>query len=357
MSRHFLIMAGGTGGHVYPALGFAALARQSGYKISWLGTNQGLEARVVPANGIEFHCIEISGVRGKGIKPLISAPIKIIKAIHQARKILKNLRPDLVVGFGGYSAGPGGVAARMAGIPLVIHEQNAVAGTTNKLLSRIASKVLCGFEQALPNALTVGNPVREEIVNLPGKYEAVNDSQWRPRLLVLGGSLGARFLNESVPIALKDMPPDQRPLVRHQAGPKLLDEATESYKKAGVEAEISAFIEDMAAAYQWADLVVCRAGAMTVSEIAVAGLPALFVPFPYAIDDHQTANANWLVSVNAALLYQQSEQDPVRFGLLLTQLLQDRDRLVQMSEKARTKGIRNSAQQILKQCEELTHVA
>ncbi len=357
MSKHFLIMAGGTGGHVYPALGFAEMARQNGYKISWLGTEQGLEARVVPANRIEFHCIEISGVRGKGIKSLVSAPIKIIKAINQARKILKNPRPDLVIGFGGYSAGPGGVAARMAGIPLVIHEQNAVAGTTNKLLSRIASKVLCGFEQALPNALTVGNPVREEIVNLSGKYEAVNDSQWRPRLLVLGGSLGARFLNESVPVALKNMSPDQRPIVRHQAGPKLLDEAIDSYAKAGIEAEITAFIEDMAGAYQWADLVVCRAGAMTVSEIAVAGLPALFVPFPYAIDDHQTANANWLVSVNAALLYQQSEQDLNRFGVLLTELLQDQERLVQMSEKARTKGIRNSAQQILKQCEELTHVA
>jgi UDP-N-acetylglucosamine--N-acetylmuramyl-(pentapeptide) pyrophosphoryl-undecaprenol N-acetylglucosamine transferase len=357
MSKHFLVMAGGTGGHVYPALGFAELARQSGHKISWLGTEQGLEARVVPANRIELHCIEISGVRGKGIKSLVSAPIKIMKAIQQARKILKNPRPDLVIGFGGYSAGPGGVAARMAGIPLVIHEQNAVAGTTNKLLSRIASKVLCGFEQALPNALTVGNPVREEIVNLPGKHEAVNDPQWRPRLLVLGGSLGARFLNESVPVALQNMLPDQRPIVRHQAGPKLLDEARASYAKAGVEAEITAFIEDMAEAYQWADMVVCRAGAMTVSEIAVVGLPALFVPFPYAIDDHQTANANWLVSVNAALLYQQSEQDLNRFGLLLTGLLKDQERLAQMSEKARLKGIRNSAQQILKQCEELTNVA
>ena len=358
MSKHFLIMAGGTGGHVYPALGFAELARKSGYKVSWLGTEHGLEARVVPANRIEFHCIEISGVRGKGVKSLVSAPVKIIKAIHQARKIMKKPRPDLVIGFGGYSAGPGGVAARMAGIPLVIHEQNAIAGTTNKLLSRIASRVLCGFEQALPTALTVGNPVREEILNIPEKHhEAVNDPQWRPRLLILGGSLGARFLNESVPVALKNVAPDQRPMVRHQAGPKLLDEAIDSYAKAGVKAEITAFIEDMAEAYQWADLVVCRAGAMTVSEIAVAGLPALFVPFPHAIDDHQTANANWLVSVNAALLYQQSEQDLNRFGLLLTELLQDQERLVQMSAKARTKGIRNSAQQILKQCEELTHVA
>lgn len=356
MSRHFLIMAGGTGGHVYPALGFAELARQSGYEVSWLGTEKGLEARIVPANGIDLHCIDIAGLRGKGVKPLVTAPLKIARAIRQAQKILKATRPDLVIGFGGYSAGPGGVAARMAGIPLIIHEQNAIAGTTNRLLSRIASKVLCGFEQALPNALTVGNPVREDIVNLPVKT-AVNDPDWRPKLLVLGGSLGARFLNESVPRALSGIPVEQRPLVRHQAGPRLLGEARKSYAEAEVSADITAYIENMAEAYQWADLVVCRAGAMTVSEIAVAGLPALFVPFPHAIDDHQTANANWLVSVGAAVLYQQSEQDSNRFENLLTELLNDHQRLLRMSEKARTKGIRNSAEQILQQCEELTHVA
>lgn len=356
MSRHFLIMAGGTGGHVYPALGFAELARQRGYEVSWLGTAKGLEARIVPLHGIELHCIDIAGLRGKGVRPLVTAPLKIIRAIRQAQKVLKAIRPDLVIGFGGYSAGPGGVAARMTGVPLVIHEQNAIAGTTNKLLSRIASKVLCGFEQALPNALTVGNPVREEIVSLPVK-PTVNDPDWRPKLLVLGGSLGARFLNESVPQALAAIPVEQRPQVRHQAGPKLLDEARESYAAAEVSADITAYIEDMAEAYQWADLVVCRAGAMTVSEIAVVGLPALFVPFPYAIDDHQTANANWLVSVDAALLYQQTEQDPGRFESLLTELLLDPERLARMSEKARTKGIRNSAEQILHQCEELTHVA
>ncbi len=356
MSIHFLIMAGGTGGHVYPALGFAELARKRGYQVSWLGTKQGLEARVVPENRIQLHCIEISGVRGKGIKSLVTAPLKIARAIRQARKIIKKSRPDLVIGFGGYSTGPGGVAARLAGIPLVIHEQNAIAGTTNRLLSRIASRVLCGFEQSLPNALTVGNPVREDIINLSVK-PAVNDANWRPRLLVLGGSLGARFLNDTVPQALKNMPADQRPLVRHQAGPKLLDEAKTSYSDAGVEAEITAYIDDMAEAYQWADLVVCRAGAMTVSEVAIAGLPAIFVPFPYAIDDHQTANASWLVSIDAALLYQQSEQNPRRFESLLTGLLKDQERLARMSEKARTKGIRNSAEQILQQCEELTHVA
>lgn len=356
MSKHFLIMAGGTGGHVYPALGFAELARQRGYEISWLGTENGLEARIVPVHGIELHCIDIAGLRGKGVKPLVTAPLKIVRAIRQAQKILKTTRPDLVIGFGGYSAGPGGVAARLAGIPLIIHEQNAIAGTTNRLLSRIASKVLCGFEQALPNALTVGNPVRENIVNLPVKT-AVNDPDWRPKLLVLGGSLGARFLNESVPRALAGIPVEQRPLVRHQAGPRLLDEARKSYAEAEVSADITAYIENMADAYQWADLVVCRAGAMTVSEIAVAGLPALFVPFPHAIDDHQTANANWLVSVGAALLYQQSEHDSNRFENLLKELLQDHEGLAHMSEKARSRGMRNSAEQILQQCEELTHVA
>ena len=357
--KSFLIMAGGTGGHVYPALSFAQLARAQGHRISWLGTGKGLEARLVPENNIEFHKIDIAGVRGRGITSLMAAPVKIINAILQARKVLKRVSPDLVIGFGGYSAGPGGVASKIAGIPLVIHEQNAIAGTTNKLLSRIASKVLCAFDGALPNAVILGNPVRAEILALSTHQK---DYRQPLNLLVVGGSLGARFLNQTLPLVLASMDLPERPAVRHQAGPKLLDQAKQSYADAGVHAEVSAYIEDMAAAYQWADLVVCRAGAMTVSELAVAGVPALLVPFPFAIDDHQTANAQWLVDVGGAEIYQQSENNMAAFTAGLSALLKSPSTLAAMAAKARDRGVRNSSEQILSICENLakagvTHVA
>lgn len=358
-SMTFLVMAGGTGGHVYPALGFAELARKRGHKISWLGTAQGLEARVVPENGFELNRIDISGVRGKGKLALLVAPLKILKAVFQALSVLKRVKPDLVIGFGGYSAGPGGLASVLAGIPLVVHEQNAIAGTTNRLLSRIANSVLFAFPGAfstsLPRFEMVGNPVRAEIINQASSKE--NDMDRPVRLLVLGGSLGARFLNESVASALSTLPKGQRPQIRHQAGPKLLSEAIESYAGASVEADITAYIEDMAQAYSWADLVVCRAGAMTVSELAVAGVAAILVPFPFAIDDHQSANAQWLVDAGAATIYQQSENDLDLFAGHLIELLQDRARLDAMAQKASQIGIADAADKILTICEGITDVA
>lgn len=356
-ARNFLVMAGGTGGHVYPALGFAQLAREKGHRVSWLGTVAGLEARVVPANDIDFNTIDIAGVRGKGLKALIMAPFNIAKAVFQAQKIIKQTQPDLVIGFGGYSAGPGGVAAKLSGRPLVIHEQNAIAGTTNKLLSRIANKCLCAFERALPSAETVGNPVRTDILDLKqiqAPEQALDAEPVRScRVLVIGGSLGARFLNESVPAAIASMAIQDRPVIRHQAGPKLLAEAQQAYKTAGVEAKVTAYIEDMAEAYEWADLVVCRAGAMTVSELSIAGVASLLVPFPFAIDDHQTANAQWLVEAGAARIYQQSENDLQRFTQCLIELVNDRALRQKMSENALSRGHRDATNRILSICETL----
>ena len=359
-SRNFLIMAGGTGGHVYPALGFAEMARKKGHKVSWLGTAAGLEARVVPESQIELNLIDIEGVRGKGIKSLLLAPLKILRAVSQARSVIKKLKPDLVIGFGGYSAGPGGVASKLAGIPLVIHEQNAVAGTTNKLLSKIARVCLCAFEGALPNSETVGNPVRAEILELD-EYSLTSTDLESRNLLVIGGSLGARFLNESVPVAIASMDSEKRPAIRHQAGPKLIKEAIDSYEKAGVDAEVTAYIEDMASAYKWADLVVCRAGAMTVSELSIVGVASLLVPFPFAIDDHQTANARWLVDAGAAEMYQQSEDDLDVFTSRMVRLLESKKLLADMAVKARSRGFRDSTDRIVGICENLcegvAHVA
>lgn len=348
--RTFLIMAAGTGGHVYPALGFAALAQKQGHSVSWLGTSSGIEARVVPEAGIELNSIEISGVRGKGLVSLIAAPLKILRAVFQARKVIKKVKPDLVIGFGGYISGPGGVASKISGIPLVVHEQNAIAGTTNKLLARMASERLCAFEDALPKSKMVGNPVRENILALAGSTGSLTN---RPHMLVIGGSLGARFLNESVPKAIAKMPRLLRPEIRHQAGAKMLDDAKSWYANTGVKAEVTAYIEDMAEAYKWADFIVCRAGAMTVSELAVVGVPSVLVPYPYAIDDHQTANANWLVQLGAAEIYQQSENDVERFGAIINDLIIHPEKRKEMSDAASSRAKRDATQQILDICEQL----
>ena len=357
LSKTFMILAGGTGGHVYPALSFAALARQKGHSVSWLGTRAGLEAVVVPAHAIELNTVDIEGVRGRGITTLIAAPFKILGSLVQARSILKRVKPDLVIGFGGYSAGPGGLAARLSGIPLVIHEQNAIAGTTNKLLSRIAARRLCAFEGALSRSELVGNPVRPEILDIENNRQPIKDratgDRGRCRVLVTGGSLGARFLNETLPVAVSNLDHKNRPIVRHQAGPRWLNATIESYRAAGVEAEVTAYIEDMASAYQWADLAVCRAGAMTVSELAVAGVASLLVPFPFAIDDHQTANAHWLADAGAAVIYQQSQNDPDEFARRFTGLIEDRELLSTMARRARSGGLRDAAGRMLNICENL----
>ena len=295
MGRRVVIMAGGTGGHVYPGLAVARELIDQGCEVHWLGTRSGLEARVVPEAGIKIHWLEVAGIRGKSWRGLVGAPWMLLKSLLQSGKLLREISPDVVLGMGGFVSGPGGLMAWLMGIPLVLHEQNRVPGTTNRWLSSRASRVLEAFQGSFPSdagAIVVGNPVRREILKL--KFLERVQARGRPvRIFVLGGSLGAKVLNEVVPEALARI---EVPLeVWHQTGAALKSQTQELYRSLGQVARVDAFIEEMAEAYAWADLVICRAGAMTVSEIAIAGLPSVLIPFPHAIDDHQTRNAEVLV--------------------------------------------------------------
>ena len=349
---YFLVMAGGTGGHVMPALCFAECARERGHRLSWLGTAAGLEARLVPAAGLELATIDMAGVRGRGVGGWLAAPFRLARALWQVLCLLRRRRPDLVIGFGGYSSAPGGLAAKLLRVPLVIHEQNAVAGTANRLLARMADRVLCGLADVLPRARVVGNPVRAAIFAVArARAEA-----GRVRLLVLGGSLGARFLNQTLPQALAVLPAAERPQVRHQAGEQAVQETRDAYAAAGVEAEVVPFIDVMVAAYEWADLAVCRAGAMTVAELAAAGLPALLVPYPHAIDDHQSANAQVLVRAGAAQVYRQDEAGLDAFAARLRELLVDGEKRRGMGRAARACARPQAAADMVRICEELAHV-
>ena len=304
MNGPILIMAGGTGGHVFPALAVAERLRGMGHEVRWMGTRNGIEARVVPDAGIGIDWLSVQGLRGKGRLTLLLAPLRLLRACGQALMILRRRRPVAVLGMGGFASGPGGLMARVLRIPLVIHEQNAIPGLTNRLLARLARRVFCAFPQARatwPSAEVVGNPVRAAIAALPdpeSRYSARGDAPLR--VLVVGGSLGARRLNQVLPAALALIDAERRPQLRHQCGPRLEAECREDYARHGVEAEILPFIDDMAAAYAWADLVICRSGALTVSEIAAAGVASLLVPYPHAVDDHQFHNARFLAEAGAA---------------------------------------------------------
>jgi UDP-N-acetylglucosamine--N-acetylmuramyl-(pentapeptide) pyrophosphoryl-undecaprenol N-acetylglucosamine transferase len=307
-SPRILIMAGGTGGHVFPALAVAHELRARGAEVSWLGTRAGIEAELVPQAGIAIDYISITGLRGKGALGWLLAPLRIVRALWQAWAVLRRRRPQAVLGLGGFASGPGGLAAWLSGRPLLIHEQNAVAGLTNRLLSRVAQTVMQAFPHTFADGarvMTCGNPVRREIVAVTSPEQRYAAHQGALHLLVIGGSLGAMALNETLPRAMARLPAAQRPVVRHQSGRRHLAQAQQIYREAGVEAEVVPFIDDMAAAYDWADLVLCRAGALTVSELAAAGAPALLVPYPHAVDDHQTRNAAFLVDAGAALLLPQ----------------------------------------------------
>ncbi|AMX02063.1 undecaprenyldiphospho-muramoylpentapeptide beta-N-acetylglucosaminyltransferase [Microbulbifer thermotolerans] len=349
--KKFLLMAGGTGGHVFPALAVANALREQGAAIEWLGTARGIEAQLIPDVDIPLHCISVEGVRGKGKLALLKAPLQILRAILQARAVVKKVQPDAVLGFGGFATGPGGVAARLAGIPLIIHEQNAVAGTTNRLLARIANRVLEAFPSGLPGARQVGNPVRSEIAQLPEPQVRIGKES-PLRLLVLGGSLGAVAINELVPQAIALLGEDLRPRVVHQAGKRHLDIAREAYRQAGVEAEVTPFIADMAAAYGAADLIICRAGALTVSEIAAAGVGAIMVPFPFAIDDHQTKNGEWLAQAGAAIVIQQEDLDAEKLAMLLKTLFAEPEKLLAMAEAARRVAKTDATARVLDACAE-----
>ncbi|MBU1332728.1 MAG: undecaprenyldiphospho-muramoylpentapeptide beta-N-acetylglucosaminyltransferase [Gammaproteobacteria bacterium] len=335
MRGNVLIMAGGTGGHVFPALACAREFKARGYVVHWLGTPRGIENELVPAAGLPLHLIDVSGLRGKGKLSLLKAPLQLLKALFQARRVVRELQPVCVLGMGGYVTGPGGLAARLAGVPLIIHEQNAVAGTANRSLVPFASRVCEAFPDTFARSdkrRTTGNPVREELF-LETPRDSLNGR--RVRLLVLGGSLGAEPLNKLLPEALAQVAAELRPEVFHQAG-KQHDQITgERYRDAGVEAQVAPFIQDMARAYAWADLVVCRAGALTISELAAAGLPAFLVPLPHAIDDHQTRNADYLASEGAAVLLAQRSTDAATLAAQLNEVLMHPERLTEMARTAR----------------------
>lgn len=349
-----LIMAGGTGGHVFPALAVADALRARGVPVVWLGTREGLEARVVPEAGLALEWLSARGLRGKGMTGWLLAPWRILRGTIQAAGVLRRRRPRSVLGVGGYAAGPGALAAWLLRCPLVIHEQNARAGLTNRVLSRLARRVLAGFPGAFPDdrAEVTGNPVRGDILRLPPpEKRPVRTGRWR--LLVVGGSLGARVLNETVPMALGTLAPDARPEVRHQSGRITEDLARSCYRAAGVEARIDAFLDDMAEAYAWADVVVCRAGALTVSELAIAGVPAVLVPLPHAADDHQTANARYLSDVGAAVLLPQTELSAERLAETLQELGEDRERLRDMARAARGRARPEAAETVAEHCLEV----
>lgn len=333
--KNVLIMAGGTGGHVFPALACAREFKARGYQVHWLGTPRGIENELVPAAGIELHTINIAGLRGKGVLSLLKAPFSIARALLQARRIVRELQPVCVLGMGGYVTGPGGLAAWLAKVPLIIHEQNAVAGTANRLLARIATRIAEAFPntfKASPKRHTTGNPVREELFIAPLRLQLEGRAK---HLLVLGGSLGAEPLNKLLPAAIARLPAELRPQICHQAGRQHDALTAQRYQEQQLEADVRPFISDMAGAYSWADLVICRAGALTVSELAAAGLPSLLIPLPHAIDDHQTRNAEFLASQGAAVRLVQQNTDAATLAAQLTEVLMDNNRLRAMGETAR----------------------
>jgi UDP-N-acetylglucosamine--N-acetylmuramyl-(pentapeptide) pyrophosphoryl-undecaprenol N-acetylglucosamine transferase len=363
MTTRIMIMAGGTGGHVFPALAVADELRARGIEVFWLGTRQGLEAELAPKAGIEIEWITISGLRGKGVLGWLLAPLHLSKALFQSLEVIMRRRPMAVLGMGGFASGPGGAMTWVLRKPLVIHEQNAVAGLTNKLLARVAGRVIEAFPGAFPqsrNALAVGNPVRAAIAALPAPDVRMAGREGPLRLLVVGGSLGAKALNETTPAALallnEQLDESERPEVWHQTGRRNLDDANWHYNKQQVTGRVDAFIDDMAAAYAWADLVLCRSGALTVSELAAAGVASLLVPFPYAVDDHQTANARYLADDNAALLLPQFELDAQRLSEILLRFSRDckegRVELRAMANRARAKAMTDAARRVADICEE-----
>lgn len=368
-SKRAVIMAGGTGGHIFPGLALAHALTDKGWTVDWIGTADRMEADIVPKNNVPIHYIDVKGVRGNGIKRLVKAPFMLLKAFLQARKIFKQLKPSIVVGFGGYASGPGGIAAWSLGLPLIVHEQNAVAGMTNKWLAKIAKKTLLAFpnaESSFPNTNTevVGNPVRADIAQLNNIPKRVLTELDEIRILVIGGSLGARPLNQQLPSVFNQLQlllqqQDIKVNVHHQVGKGNKQSVTDEYIKCkdasmanDLTLVVDEFIDDMPAVLSWADLVICRAGALTVSELAASGNVGIFIPLPYAVDDHQTSNANWLVGADAAVLMPQTEIKQ-KLVSTLDVLINDPDKINQMQINAKQQAILTTTDRMVELCQEM----
>jgi len=359
MLNRVLVMAGGTGGHVFPALAVARALKDQNVEVTWLGTKNGLEAEVVPKAGFEIDWINIRGLRGNGLLGWMTAPFKLLYAGYQAGAIIRRRKPDVVVGMGGFVTGPGGFMAWLLRVPVVIHEQNAIPGMTNRLLANLSKKVLEAFPGAFEkstNAIAIGNPVRAELLEQHAPKQRLSQhDNGKIRLLVVGGSLGARAINSVMPEVIKIVGDDVLE-VRHQTGKKLFEETQSAYAELDINANVSPFIDDMAKAYAWADIVLCRAGALTISELAAIGVGSILVPFPHAVDDHQTKNASFLVSVKAATLIPQNQLTVDRLVKELSELLGQPEKILSMAEAAYTVRQTDSVDKVLSYCREVANV-
>jgi len=349
-----MIMAGGTGGHVFPALSVAEILRTRNIAVSWLGTREGIESELVPAKAFPISYIDIERLRGAGIIKWLRAPYIVAKAVFQALAIIRRVSPDVILGLGGFASGPGGIAARILRLPLIIHEQNAIAGTTNKLLATVATRALTAFPNVLPRGEWVGNPVRSEISSLrPPLLTGIGELH-SLRILVLGGSMGASAINKLLPLALSSIKKTYGPEVRHQCGKKHLKETKDAYRKINLKVSVEPFIADMAGAYDWADVVICRAGALTISELTAAGVGSLLIPFPYAVDDHQFFNGQWLVAHGAAEMIREDDLTTDKLVAVLHGWLESRKKLNSMAINARRLAKPDSAELVANICLELS---
>lgn len=346
-----LVMAGGTGGHIFPGLAVAQALREQGWNVHWLGAPGSMEERLVPPQGFPLETIDFSGVRGKGLLTLALLPLRLLRAFAQAWAVVRRVRPDVVIGLGGYISFPGGMMATLAGKSLILHEQNSVAGMANKVLANVASRVFCAFPNALPGAQWVGNPLRQAFLQQPPPAERFAGRSGPLRILVVGGSLGAKALNDTVPQALALIPPEQRPQVRHQSGAKQMQVLQASYAAAGVQAELTPFIDDTASAYAQADLVICRAGASTVTELAAVGAAAIYVPFPHAVDDHQTTNARFVVDAGGGWVVQQTALSPEKLAHMIQNM--QRSTLLETAQKAKMMQKTEATAAVVAACQEL----
>ncbi|MFK7955797.1 MAG: undecaprenyldiphospho-muramoylpentapeptide beta-N-acetylglucosaminyltransferase [Lysobacterales bacterium] len=354
LRRPVMIMAGGTGGHIFPGLAVAGELRQRNVDVLWLGSSHGMENTLVPQHGYAIENITIAGLRGRGLKTLLAAPFVLFRAVHQAQKLLRRYQPRCVLSMGGFAAGPGGIAAWLLRRPVVVHEQNSVPGFTNRVLAKLARRVLTGFPDAFEGAcIDAGNPVRREIAELPEPAERWAQRVGALRLLVLGGSQGAASLNKTLPQALSLLPAELPIKIVHQCGKNNEQQTRSAYANVGVDAQVDPFLTDMAGAYGWADLIVCRSGALTVAELAAAGVGAVLVPFPFAVDDHQTSNAQFLVELGAARVCQEAQLTPEALAAELTTLLSDRQELKDMAIRARSAARPHAAATVAAACLEV----